>query len=141
MALKLEVGKFYRTRDGRKIGPMRNDKGIVNHPWDDEVSWHFYSDDGRADDGPDYDLIAEWTDTTTSPVRTVTRKEVVPGVYGALRVDAANDCGKVLIGFDRSHLDDGRIKHGALMQAMDAKQLRALAETAIALADALENNE
>ena len=34
---------------------------------------------------PDLDLVAEWTE---SPVRTVTRKEIVPGRYGRIEVKA-----------------------------------------------------
>lgn len=60
--LTIQAGKFYRTRDGRKVGPMK--------PWDPESDWDFESRgylwkrDGTNYDGPgcDHDLIAEWTD-------------------------------------------------------------------------------
>lgn len=62
MSIKLEVGKYYRTRDGRKVGPMRNDAGLIRYPWDCDNTRHFYNNIGSADDGPKYDLIAEWVD-------------------------------------------------------------------------------
>lgn len=62
MSIKLEAGKYYRTRDGRKVGPMRNDSGLSLYQWDCNHTSQFYDDFGRADDGSEYDLIAEWTD-------------------------------------------------------------------------------
>ncbi|WP_158527096.1 hypothetical protein [Sinorhizobium meliloti] len=62
-ALQIQAGKFYRTRDGRKVGPMRK--------WDDD-SFDVSVGDGRLwrPDGLRYyresrgdsDLIAEWVD-------------------------------------------------------------------------------
>lgn len=66
--LKIEAGKFYRTRDGRKAGIYRTD---VNHP---EYSIHGYVEfdsveyplvwrsDGRYFDTGEHctDLISEW---------------------------------------------------------------------------------
>jgi len=69
--IKLQVGKFYKTRDGHKVGPLgcegpRKVGGRV-YPWDDTSNGnaHFWSDTGKCDDGFEYDLIAEWTDTPT----------------------------------------------------------------------------
>lgn len=72
VTLKLEAGKFYKTRDGRKVGPMVEDK------WHDRrygwtVAHEFNAEYGKAwrGDGtfhPDVgtqhgaDLIAEWID-------------------------------------------------------------------------------
>lgn len=71
IAMKLEVGKYYKTRDGRKVGPMR---------FDDTWGGYVCSNSGMVfcpngihgdavdvfasciDNEPDYDLIAEWTD-------------------------------------------------------------------------------
>jgi hypothetical protein len=82
--MKIEAGKFYRTRDGRKIGPMKKGHGGVEHKWivefGDGMSW---KPDGTS--AHCADLIAEWTE---GPVREVTRKEIVPGVYGRLCIDA-----------------------------------------------------
>lgn len=72
--MKLEIGRYYRTRDGRKVGP------IYVHLWtghctsnyiDDimQECRYFYLIDGRniSDMGGfrEEDLIAEWTDATT----------------------------------------------------------------------------
>lgn len=85
--MKLEVGKYYRTRDGRKVGPMQKFNSYRNrHPW--ESHGCLWTDDGVAYLGmyPDQNIRAEWIDEPASPVRTVTRKEIVPGTYGKVRV-------------------------------------------------------
>lgn len=61
-ALVVEAGKYYRTRDGRKVGPMRDYNGIDGYPWDGCGTGQFYNKVGKADDGSEYDLIAEWVD-------------------------------------------------------------------------------
>lgn len=73
MSVKLEVGKFYRTRDGRKVGPLSPWQG-KDDPWPfsavyGECSRASFSASGVACDGPwpeglkpDLDIIAEWTD-------------------------------------------------------------------------------
>lgn len=149
--MKLEVGKYYRTRDGRKIGPLYEkwpddeDGDTWGHVGGGELWNHI----GRHWDSRKSDLIAEWTNephmvlengstimfsgssddppmrsftnhefdvypmgvqdiepvtvgdrasTTPSPIRTVTRKEIVPGVYGNVWVDA-NVSGGFNVGF------------------------------------------
>jgi hypothetical protein len=62
------------------------------------------------------DLIAEWQE---GPVRTVTRKEIVPGWYGIVRVTNMGDVSIPAPG-------------------QDPAQLRAAAATLIEIADALE---
>jgi hypothetical protein len=100
--MKIEAGKYYRTRDGRKVGPM------VNYEWGDrrdDVAFienygdgRFWSTSGiyRKGTNDTCDIIAEWTE---SPVREVTRKEIVPGVYGQIRVyDETCEPGHVCLG-------------------------------------------
>lgn len=89
--LKIEEGKFYKTRDGRKVGPM---------VWAPE-GW-FYQNaslgcwlknglcqdrDTERHHGP---LFSEWPSEETPfspcPIRTITRREIVPGVYGRVYV-------------------------------------------------------
>ena len=74
MTLKIEAEKFYRTRDGQKVGPMRQlDNGDWVGPFED-IRWGYHPS-GRwgvltgAVDGShrtpaerSRDLIAEWTD-------------------------------------------------------------------------------
>lgn len=59
----------------------------------------------------------------TSPVREVTRKEIVPGKYGIVQVEGDTPPGTVFIG---------------IREAAHASQLRAAAATLIQLADAME---
>lgn len=60
-ALQIAAGKFYKTRDGRKVGPMVKwwTKYEVEHPWEDHLG-HLYRPDGTSEHNED--LIAEWTD-------------------------------------------------------------------------------
>lgn len=64
--LKLEVGKFYRSRDGQRFGPMK----LIGRP-----AWHKFTD-GKLAYGEsggclstgqplDGDLIAEWSEAPT----------------------------------------------------------------------------
>lgn len=58
--MKIEVGKYYRTRDGRKVGPVGWDIGRSVF-YDGQM---FYLSCGLAWDRPrSEDLIAEWTYT------------------------------------------------------------------------------
>lgn len=66
-ALTIQTGKFYKTRDGRKVGPIGpNEGGLQGYPWQDDSSWSdCWTADGRyyADEvDSDHDLIAEWVD-------------------------------------------------------------------------------
>lgn len=92
----IDEGKFYRTREGRKVGPMapvpadweyRSTFVWTDGDRDGSPAW---TADGRYHDSRDFeshhDLVAEWTDESTGPVRTVTRKEIVAGRYGLIDV-------------------------------------------------------
>lgn len=65
--MKIEAGKYYRTRDGQKVGPLTNTAcdGMVAR-FAPLGLW--FRADGRAEGGqddefcPQYDLIAEWRD-------------------------------------------------------------------------------
>lgn len=128
--MKMEVGKYYRTRDGEKVGPMKkqNDAtypfcgqmGDVRNPSFTEDGYFWQNKTEYIDD-----LIAEWTDEPASPqpagpVRTITRKEIVPGTYGDVFVD-----------------DDGTVKVGWMS---DAASIRAAIATLTEIADAMEGN-
>ena len=64
-ALQIKAGKYYRTRDGRKVGPMiREPDGnyMANHP-DGRGTASWMRDGIRYGGGePKADLIAEWRD-------------------------------------------------------------------------------
>ena len=89
MTLKIEAGKFYRTRDGRKVGPMRlgRDANSTSFKWaeshDDEGAWDDEGDYGLTHLCGNYsrDLIAEWTDepAATPEVGTLRELNVQPG--------------------------------------------------------------
>lgn len=80
--LKIEAGKYYRTRDGRKVGPMEawcfggwhSDR--AEHP----LNWGVWFDDGTAKyagakDSPD--LIAEWIDEPVKVAAPVAKPAIV----------------------------------------------------------------
>jgi len=120
--MQIEAGKYYRRRDGQKCGPAWTD-GNQPYPWcvPFDESEHWYRDDGASCLGnADADLIAEWTEAPTGPVRTVTRKEIVPGVYGNVIVwnDGSGDV--------------------SVMNMRTATELRAAIATLTEIADALE---
>lgn len=65
--MQIEAGKFYRARDGQKVGPMRSTK--ENYPWagpltneENRADCAGFNDDGSCPHISQYDLIAEWTD-------------------------------------------------------------------------------
>ena len=72
--LQIVAGKYYRTRDGRKVGPLqyRPDCLASDRAWCDGIgtglSWNGFGEANRTE-GPKADLIAEWQD---QPTRTVT---------------------------------------------------------------------
>lgn len=86
--VKIEAGKYYKTRDGIKVGPIRN--------YDDRFyykasfccgNWT-YLENGKwagSTEEDNRDIIAEWQDQP-STLRIVTRREVVPGTYGIVQV-------------------------------------------------------
>lgn len=95
--MQIEAGKFYRTRDGRKVGPMViNERGIatVDDDFNGQNYTCVYANTGLANsattnpstmdivDGPIDDPFI----STGNPIRTITRKEIVPGRYGAVHV-------------------------------------------------------
>ena len=67
--MQLEVGKYYKTRDGRKVGPL---KDWPDRIWKFKCGESYYKSDGHHE-YDDYgshvhecDLIAEWTDEPVS---------------------------------------------------------------------------
>lgn len=60
--LQLEAGKFYRTRDGRKVGPISKMDFGDGYPFEVGAGW-WVSPSGEAQAGSvGPDLIAEWVD-------------------------------------------------------------------------------
>lgn len=131
--MKIEAGKFYKTRDGQKMGPISRTTAE-----DEFFRWsngdYTWSDEGAhcGNDGCDLDLIAEWPDEQTGPVRTVTRREIVPGTYGRVRVwaDMPSSCVRLGLG-DPS---------GVNCYDFTADELRSMAMIFSQLAEALDEN-
>jgi hypothetical protein len=68
--MKIEEGKFYRTRDGHKVGPMIFDSTVTDsYPYRDPDWSGWWSEGGerQAAKFPETDLIAEWEDTPAKP--------------------------------------------------------------------------
>lgn len=92
--MKIEEGKFYKTRDGRKVGPMvRQEPGVYGDEWKWTCDHEFKSNQSKVwEDNGNFsasgsihagDIVSEWL---TSPVVTKTVTEIVPGIYGTLQV-------------------------------------------------------
>lgn len=64
--MQIEAGKYYRTRDGRKVGPMIYNPCGGFDPWEDSTQDDLWNDSGKSDSGEN-DLIEEWTDETETP--------------------------------------------------------------------------
>lgn len=79
--MKIETGKYYRTRDGRKVGHAklygdRSDNYPFNVPI--EGKFYAYTEDGKSCLGIDEDdLISEWTDEPETG--TLAELKVKPG--------------------------------------------------------------
>lgn len=68
--MQIEAGKFYRTRDGQKIGPMCHPEPDSRYGWNipglRRGRWDIDGEDGEATGwgkSSGGDLIAEWIDT------------------------------------------------------------------------------
>jgi len=87
--MKLEVGKYYRTREGEKVGPMRHHPDDRAHPWRSD-SGAAYADDGTRWEGanqPDSIIIAEWTDEPVAPKPSATRAAILDAAKHAVTQD------------------------------------------------------
>lgn len=136
--MKLEVGKYYKTRDGRKVGPMLL-WGDIEYPFSDHPisGTSIWKDDGSSTyHRQECTIISEWP--SDSPVRTVTRKEIVPGVYGKVSIHHLyTDEGFPLVAI--SDCDSHKVR--TVHVAMTPTELRAAAATLIEIADALEDGK
>lgn len=126
MTLKLEVGKTYKRRDGVIIDIVELVEGGIIYPFRCDRGQTYTPEGemfGTKDPSP-YDIVSEVKPETPSPVRTVTRKEVVPGVYGNVKA-YINGAGKI----------------GAEATCLDKDNIREAIATLTLIADALENGD
>lgn len=65
--MKIEEGKYYRTRDGARRGPMSRNDTSINYPWV-TPGGSMYTAEGRYDLSTPRaaDLVSEWVDETPS---------------------------------------------------------------------------
>lgn len=137
--MRIEEGKYYRTRDGRKVGPVRPATNPDNGPFQADLSdgsnW-CYDADGRLTnlrhEDMAEDIVAEWPE---GPVVTETVRRIEPGVYGPLKVGAEisiPDC-------DRPDQPPPREIEAYLTKScLDASDWRELARAAFEIAEYLD---
>lgn len=121
--VSIEEGKYYRTVDGRILGPYSHFTGGLWAVGDDSDSVRFQDGRLKLNHSSPCDLVAEW------PIRTV--KQIVPGTYGPLIVHRAGDT-SVSVSFEKmpSSSESGTI--------LDTDDIRNVIATLSAIADVLE---
>lgn len=129
--MKIEVGKCYATRGGKKVGPITaiepaktyQEMGVVvgnggfpnrNRWWENGTASLRYESSE--------DLVAEWVEST--PVREVTRLDLNAGRYGVLQIGEYVNGGVPLSFVTKTHYD--------------ASDVRAAIETLMAILPVLE---
>lgn len=94
--MRIEVGEYYMTAGGQKVGPMELWSESVEHPFRVAGLTHHFTSGGdlwRVDGTSDYcgksgQIVAIWTE---GPIRTVTRQEIIPGTYDGVVVSYEHD--------------------------------------------------
>lgn len=119
------VGKKYKTRSGEIVGPMEEPS---EEDWGNRVGVTFedrgWFKDGTYSAKPHLlDIVSEFEE---GPVRTVTRREVVGGVYGDVGVSVH---------------PDGEIQIEMRMLTRDAKRVLSAAMILSQIAEALDDKE
>jgi len=106
--LTIQTGKFYKTRDGRKVGPVYK---YYDDSWSIENDGRLWADSGEryfeCDRCGPSDLIAEWpsNDTTTNVAATVDALDEEYGP-GATVADRNNDTVGLTVSLDTSELHE-----------------------------------
>lgn len=109
--MRLEVGKFYRTRDGQKAGPMDRshlssdvflgamDSFSERRAWYGDGAWSHLKDDNALD------LIAEWSEPSSpsGAVETITTKHIKAGLYGRINVGTEVESPRIWIEWTNHH--------------------------------------
>jgi hypothetical protein len=91
--LRLRAGGYYRTRGGRRVGPLE-EFGVPGHLKADvagELRVWRTSTGAHEFNVRVLDIVAEWTEPAATPVQTHTtvRTEIQPGTYGPIWVGEA----------------------------------------------------
>lgn len=136
--MKIEEGKFYKTRRGKKVGPATRENQVVfgkEFHW--RVGTYTYTHSGEVGYSNDIDdIVSEWSDEGPVRTETVTKKVIVPGAYGRLTVSMYPDWDDVVGLTLRNRLGDNQ-KGGSF----NAAELRDMSATFIAIAEALEEGK
>jgi len=135
--LKIEAGKFYKTRDGRKVGPIRlKATHGSDGPYRIDGLWNYLENGlvGSISNGDHKDdLIAEWIDEPVAKASTTTasndnaqpkfkvgdRVKLARSFFGVAKVGATATVGErgmfsdyVDIVWDKNHLYQGQMNGG-----------------------------
>jgi len=142
--MKIEEGKFYRTRGGKKVGPMRRrERNVVSRelgpsrkwPWD--AGGVSYTSRGAAflDGGSDSaGLVAEWVDDP-APAEPITKRALLEKAIDAV-ADRGLNYGKPEDNFQRianlwnAHLENRGLRSEWALTAVDVANMMALMKIA-----------
>lgn len=131
--MKLEAGKFYKTRNGLKFCPAEEVYPFGNSGWmvpssaGHPATYDSYGNRISPTCLSGEDLVAEWHD---GPVRTVTRREIVPGTYGKIFINDYNESANTV---------SLNVKDDFGCVYFNAEELREAAHILNQLAEALED--
>jgi hypothetical protein len=144
--MKIEEGKRYYTKQGGIVGPMVRDR-LGEYPWRCTKSSLTFTDDGMfaGISASELDIVSEVmapryeppcggkTGAELSAVRTVTRKEIVPGTYGPRQ--------RLKVAFaDRGHVFFVVGSPNSVPDGYTPNQVREFARLLTEIADAMEGN-
>jgi len=88
--MQIEAGKYYQTRSGKKVGPIRREVDYEGpYKWtapDMNGEALLYTDDGRYlfDCECEDDIIAEWPDNNPKPAAPYTSSDAWADIHAAL---------------------------------------------------------
>jgi hypothetical protein len=120
--LQLQAGKFYKTRDGRKVGPLVEDEDdcfpFISHDlsetWRADGTWSLDRQEKHR-----LDLIAEWTDT---PIVTAATVDAINEEYGPAVREAPVAVAKFKVGDLVKHTSLGYV--GTVEDIIDAETVK-----------------
>lgn len=101
-ALRIEAGRYYRTRDGRKVGPMKRWNDLEGRPYNDrllevEGDGRYWSLDGKGHSAQD--LIALWEEPAAATPLTAATVDYQAEEYGpVVPVAGASSAEKFKVG-------------------------------------------
>lgn len=68
--MKIEVGKYYKTRSGKKVGPAKGLEPYASFPWSIphfEGGFYAYTEEGKSClDRTEDDIVGEWVEEMTT---------------------------------------------------------------------------